>query len=360
MTFVSTGVVGGDNHDARVVAGTAVGTLAGAIWGGGLSRARGMLPLWVSLAVLGALGNQVAGQRGRPVGGVADYCAALPLTRDQRPPVNRSSRPYRRRALAATTWVLDRARPLAPPAVWHMLLAARSAAGSGPVLTVPAPNRALVLAPHPDDETIGCGGTVALMTAAGTDVSVVIATSGEYSVAEPGTAGPEAARRREEEAASACRILGAGEPVFLRLADGDLLSQVDTLATRIAEQLAGREPDLVFVPWPLDDHPDHRALAMALGRALGEDGIPAGCQVWGYEVWAPLPANRLVDVSAVWGSKVDALDRHRLGRETFDLNAHLALSRWRSIFALQGTGHAEAFLALPGEEFRKLAAGTHP
>lgn len=274
--------------------------------------------------------------------------------------MSRRSRSYRRRALAATTWVLDRARPLAPPTVWHMLLAARSAAGSGPVLTVPTARRALVLAPHPDDETIGCGGTVALLAAGGTEVSVVIATSGEFSAADPGTSAPEAGRRREEEAASACRILGARRPVFLRLADGDLHAHAETLAARITEQLGAAEPDLVFVPWPLDDHPDHRALALALGRALGRPGGPAGCQVWGYEVWSPLPANRLVDVSSVWDTKVAALDRHRLGRDTFDLDAHLALSRWRSIFTLQGTGHAEAFLTLPGDQFQELAAGARP
>jgi LmbE family N-acetylglucosaminyl deacetylase len=104
----------------------------------------------------------------------------------------------------------------------------------------------------------------------------------------------------------------------------------------------------------LDDHPDHRATSLALAAALPGSGIESTTEVWAYEVWAALPANRLVDVTSVWSQKAAALNEHRCGRATFDLDAHLALARWRSIFAMNGRGYAEAFLALRSADFCRL------
>jgi LmbE family N-acetylglucosaminyl deacetylase len=115
-------------------------------------------------------------------------------------------------------------------------------------------------------------------------------------------------------------------------------------------------PEVIFVPWPLDDHADHRAASLALAAALRRCELDGGTEVWSYEVWGALPANRLVDVSSVWTRKQAALNEHRCGRTTFDLDAHLALSRWRSIFAMNGSGHAEAFLALRRAEFCSVMA----
>ena len=75
-------------------------------------------------------------------------------------------------------------------------------------------------------------------------------------------------------------------------------------------------------------------------------------------MWAALPANRIVDVTPVWPQKQAALDQHRCGRVSFDLDAHLALTRWRSIFVMNGWGYAEAFLALPRRRFLRPDRGA--
>ncbi len=215
-----------------------------------------------------------------------------------------------------------------------------------------------MLAPHPDDETIGCGGTIARMTAAGAAVQVVVASRGEASVAEPGALAAETGKRRMAEIMAAADMLGARAPVCLDLPDGDLAGAADNLTNGLRRVLAAARPEIIFAPWPLDDHPDHRAASSALAAALRDSGLEHSTEVWAYEVWAALPANRIVDVTPVWPQKQAALDQHRCGRVSFDLDAHLALARWRSIFVMDGWGYAEAFLALRGRRFLRPHRGA--
>src|SRR4051794_33109076 len=91
-----------------------------------------------------------------------------------------------------------RAKPLIPDSAWPLLTTMRSLAGDGPILATPSFQRVLVLAAHPDDETAGCGGLMALLTDRGTTVDVAIATSGEGTIGADLDA-TEVARRREGE-----------------------------------------------------------------------------------------------------------------------------------------------------------------
>lgn len=236
-------------------------------------------------------------------------------------------------------------------------MALRSAAGHGPVVAIPSAVRAVVVAPHPDDETIGCGGTIAILSAAGCAVHVLVASQGEASVAEPTTAKGAAGQQRLAEVMAAARCLGAATLVSCDLPDGQLLRYLEPLTERLSGALVDYRPQVIFVPWPLDDHSDHRAACLALAEALRRSELKSGTEIWTYEVWGALPANRVVDITAVWARKQAALREHRWGRVTFDLDAHLALSRWRSIFAMNGSGHAEAFLALRPADFCRLTEG---
>lgn len=248
------------------------------------------------------------------------------------------------------TWAVDRLRPVAPPAAWSGIVAARSLVGSGPLVLAPSADRVLVIAPHPDDETIGCGGTLAGLARRAAEVRVLVATAGEASVAALGAGTAATAISRRSEVSAACTELGIGQPSCLELTDGSLADELGALSSRIAELLASFEPDAIFVPWPLDGHVDHRAAALAVAAVE----LPAHVEIWGYEVWSALPANRLVDIGASWEAKQRALARHESAHGTFDPAAHLALARWRSIFGLDGHGHAEAFLVLDGPRWRAL------
>jgi LmbE family N-acetylglucosaminyl deacetylase len=249
-----------------------------------------------------------------------------------------------------------RIKPLVPARVWPTLLAARSLAGSGPALSLPPLRRVLVLAAHPDDESMGCGGTLALLSDAGADVSLVFASDGEATIGSTRSPSLTAALRRQE-AAAAGRILGIRRPpVFLGHPDGALPEAVEALAASLTTLVAQRRPEAVFLPWFLDGHDDHRAMTEVLSRA----DLPAALQVWGFEVWTPLPVTRLVDITAVEDRKRAALAAHRTAHAAFDVSAALHLSRWRSLHTQLGNGSAEAFITAPLRTYLELAAYALP
>lgn len=234
-----------------------------------------------------------------------------------------------------------RAKPLVPERAWPVLLSARSLLGDGPIVGQPSFRRALVLAPHPDDESVGCGGLIALLADAGATVTVLVATDGE-ATRGAAAAGPTVASRRRDEARAACRALGAEEPRFAGLPDGRLAEHLPELTAAVARAAGELRPDVVLVPWFGDGHPDHRALSEAVADAhLDHPAV----EIWGCETWTPLPANRIVDVTRVIERKRSAIEAHETAHLAFDVSAVIGLNRYRSLHGLMGRGYAEAFLA---------------
>lgn len=242
-------------------------------------------------------------------------------------------------------------KPRIPDALWPALLTARSIAASEVRIGLPQFRRVLVLAPHPDDETLGCGGTVARLADAGRHVTVAVVTDGEATRGSAKSPAVTAALRRDE-ATAAVRILGAaGPPRFLGLPDGSVAAHVDALAAAVRALVEEVAPEAVFLPWFLDGHPDHRAVSDAVLAAAPDD-----LELWGYETHTALVPNRLVDISSVVDRKRRAIEAHATAGQAFELDTALGLNRWRSIHGLMGRGHAEAFLALPAAEHRRLSA----
>ena len=131
--------------------------------------------------------------------------------------------------------------------------------------------RAIIVAPHPDDEVLACGGLLQMLAAQGTRTVVVAATDGDAS--HPGSSiypPAQLARLRSRETAAALHaLLPAGRPapqvIRARLPDGDVSCQAGALQT-LLEQLL-RPGDVVFTTWRHDGHPDHEACGHAPAMA---------------------------------------------------------------------------------------------
>jgi N-acetylglucosamine malate deacetylase 1 len=216
-----------------------------------------------------------------------------------------------------------------------------------PLLVLPSVRRALVVAPHPDDESIGCGGTIARLTRAGTRVDVLLVTDGEATIGS--AAGPaETARRRRGEAIEAAQRLGARAPIALALPDGAVAGALGCLVAALETLVVDLDPDVLLVPWPLEAHRDHRAITAALVQLPHE---ARRAEVWGYEAHTPIPLpDRVVDITDVVETKRVALRCHATAAGAFDLEACLGLARWRSLATRAGAGAAEAFLTLEWDE----------
>jgi len=215
--------------------------------------------------------------------------------------------------------------------------------------------RILVLAAHPDDESFGAGGTLALSAGKAEAIRVWIATDGTGQEGVPPEGAREYAARRREEAIAAVAALGLEEPRFAGLADRSLsgLDSSRVLETAIREELAEFRPDLVFCPSPAEIHPDHRALARALFEevASSRPGDPDHdrfrmMRIAFYELSHPILPNVLVDVAPVAEKKDEALACYVSQQAVRDYaGAIRGLNAYRRL-TLSGRGPVEAFRVL--------------
>jgi LmbE family N-acetylglucosaminyl deacetylase len=220
----------------------------------------------------------------------------------------------------------------------------------------PGAERVVVLAPHMDDETIGCGGTLARHVASGAQVSVIFLTDGRRGGGSAHHSGlQELIRTRRREAQSALEVLGISQMHCLDLVDGEL-SSTPAAAARLRELLLAGRPELIYLPCFLEEHPDHRAASQLLLDATEGTSLSVRCQ--GYEVWTPLFPNCLVNIDSVLEQKRTAVLRYRSQLDGSDyLHTQLGLNAYRST-ALAGAGcrYAEAFLSVSLAQYRELHA----
>ena len=200
---------------------------------------------------------------------------------------------------------------------------------------MPALQEILAIAPHPDDETFGCGGTIKILTKAGAFVDVAFMTSGEIgSECDAFPAHDDQQRmiqRRRKEAVAACAILGVRDLHFLDGQDGHL-NQQPALAEKLVDLLRGRKYRRVFCPHPGEKHPDHAA-AFQLFRQAAKTARVA-CEIWLYEIWTPMIPNMFVAIDETMEAKVAAMNAHQSQTEVLDyVAAFRGLAAYRALFA---------------------------
>lgn len=199
----------------------------------------------------------------------------------------------------------------------------------------------LVVAPHPDDEAVGCGGTILRHAEVGDRVEVAFLTSGELSSPELPAEHVKATREREAQAAA--KVLAVADLTFLRRPDWGLEDDLAGTSTALSSVVERATPDRVYVPHAHESHPDHRAAFQITSRALAGYNIPPAC-VLAYEVWTPLRDYTVVeDISEQMARKVEAIGCYRSQLDTFDyVQAASGLNRYRGALAAH-TAFAEVF-----------------
>jgi LmbE family N-acetylglucosaminyl deacetylase len=178
--------------------------------------------------------------------------------------------------------------------------------------------RVLIVAPHPDDETLGCGGLIAGMSRAGKRVDVVFLTDGAASHSgHPKLAPLDLARLRRAESLAALSVLGVdgARVCFLDLPDGALDRLPSETAAAARDRLIGLlrdlRPDGVFAPFGAEPSAEHAAALELVSGAMASTG---GGRLLQYPVWA-------------WWNPVCLLSR--LGRR--NENLRLVLGETRSL-----------------------------
>ena len=175
----------------------------------------------------------------------------------------------------------------------------------------------VVVAPHPDDEALGCGGLLALLRRAGQAVSAVLVSDGRGShPRSQAFSGPARQAVRETEFRLALSILGLANdaPLLLGLPDGEVPDRADapgfaTAAGQLVDFLESTRPATILVPWRRDPHPDHRATSQLVAAALAQ--LPHPPRRLEYVVWAwerAAPADLPTPADAVRGFRLDVAE----------------------------------------------------
>jgi LmbE family N-acetylglucosaminyl deacetylase len=218
--------------------------------------------------------------------------------------------------------------------------------------STPGGQRVLVLIPHPDDEAIGCAGTLVRHTRAGDLVHLVYVGDGRQSRAL-GLGADEMARRRRLEACACAAALGADRVDWLGLREGEwsareLIAQLAALVDRVA-------PNLVYAPSRVDFHPEHHRVAHALAQVLSAARAPIPV-VRIYQIQVPLTPiliNLVSDVSDMTHEIAAACAAYTTQR------ASVAKTDRQRRYAARtyGIGRlAEAFWQVPGDRYAGLHA----
>jgi len=198
----------------------------------------------------------------------------------------------------------------------------------------------LVVAPHIDDEAIGCGGSILKHTNAGWNVSILYVFSGINQ--ERG--------EREAEAKKACKFIGTNDYHFIRLEDR---TDFEGIGEEVVRYLREINPNFIYVPHGDEVDKDHRFVhELIMGvfwKANGNyfPGIPGKSDISGilqYEVHTPIQKpNYYEDISDVVQDKRKLIQiyKSQVGRVNYADGA-VALNLYRGIFSEKG-GHVEAF-----------------
>jgi LmbE family N-acetylglucosaminyl deacetylase len=185
----------------------------------------------------------------------------------------------------------------------------------------------LVVAPHPDDEALGCGGAIALLRLMGYTVRILVVSDGTQSHPRSQKYPKFALQQlRAAETIAAMGWLGVNKSqlTFLQLPDGEVPGigalGFGSAVDRSAAYLTATAPQLVFLPWRHDPHPDHRATWQILTAAIARLPHPPRSieyPIWDWDVQQRDLSNRLLitpwrlNISPVLELKRQAIDLYR-------------------------------------------------
>jgi LmbE family N-acetylglucosaminyl deacetylase len=238
--------------------------------------------------------------------------------------------------------------------IWRKLL---TSAWEPRELCLPVGKRILVISPHSDDEAIGAGGILWAHRDMA-EIHIVLLTDGAaygFTAGEPSdreTAKVKLVEARKQELMKTANSLNAKSVAFFDLPDRGIVID-DVNVSKLREVLDTVQPDVVILPWFLDNHPDHQAANQLFARACNNPNM----LVLGYEIWAVLEPNAYFDITDHLDAKLALVTNYvSQFKEADYLTFAQGLAWVRGYQLIKKTGRkaAEAFVALPAEDYCSL------
>lgn len=190
--------------------------------------------------------------------------------------------------------------------------------------------KVIVLAPHCDDEAVGCGGMILRCLQNGNPCKVIFFTNESK----------DGKLFRHFETLNAWKEYPQLEHIFLNIEDSKVSEYTDMLKIILAPLMESFQPDSIFLPWPVDRHSDHRATVQILSQLK----INMDKRVFFYEVFFPLYSNCTMNITNVFEEKKGIVDAY-VSQQRLNLKEMMQyLNMYRAVqMRLNTVKAAEAF-----------------
>lgn len=211
----------------------------------------------------------------------------------------------------------------------------------------------MILSPHPDDEIIGCGGVMLSAIEENSDVIWIQIMDGRESRIINSDPSIDKSIRNEEAKCVAAAMNG----VDLQIWDVPLLDEaicID-LGHKLLREIIENKPDVIFLPFMNDRHPDHRMTNQILYNALELQSEELVCDVYSYEVWGKVPVNVMFSIKKFMSEKNNLLRKYKIAMMAMDYADHcLKMNSYYGKLYSDNKDKMEVFYRADNKEWKAL------
>jgi LmbE family N-acetylglucosaminyl deacetylase len=211
-------------------------------------------------------------------------------------------------------------------------------------------NKILVLTPHADDETLGCGGFLITAARGNKNIKVILYSDNRDSVKDIDV--DKVIKMRSSEFEDAMKTLSIKNTQELKIASHNFTSTQELIEITL-KSLIDFSPDVILIPSFIDNHEEHKILNVILAETLTK--LKLEIDIMMFEVWTAFSPNLVLNISDVINDKINAIRCYRSQQESINyIDTITGLNRYRSITHFKGEGYCEGFVQLKSAEYIEL------
>ena len=207
-------------------------------------------------------------------------------------------------------------------------------------------NKIIVIAPHPDDDILGAGGTLLKAKSLGAEVHIIYVTNGE-------PLNSENIKRETLEVCEKAKFI----PHFLNFEPKKIDVHDDDAIKNITDIINEINPGVIFISFFLDNHEDHRQVNYLMYNCFNSKSFKNNIEIWSYQIYSSILPNVIIDVTDTINKKSELIDIWKSVSKFNDL-AHyiLGINASNSIYLKNSKKklYGEAFFVLPVREYSIL------
>ena len=204
-------------------------------------------------------------------------------------------------------------------------------------------NKIIVIAPHPDDDILGAGGTLLKAKSLGAEVHIIYVTNGEPLVSE----------NIKKETLEVCKN-AKFTPHFLNFEPKKINVHDDEAIKNISAIINDINPGAIFISFFLDNHVDHRSVNYLMYNCFNTNNFNNNIEIWSYQIYSSILPNVIIDVTDMISKKSKLIDIWESVSKFNDLSHYiLGINASNSIYLKYSKKklYGEAFFVLPAHEY---------